>query len=196
MNKEQERKSISLLGKDTVEMLLQVHQDAMWMLENLGVGCKQPEIQEVFRRFEADGLAVVYEDRVFVTSEVVEKCLKTVPGLDDFFVPMNSFIIGGTAPYVYDDKTGNGGLMPTLEDVVRIAQIAEANSVVAGMGRGVKLKNEVEQMNIMAEHCSKPLYFAVTSDAALKRAQEIYRERKNIMIVFVEKECLKRWLRR
>jgi trimethylamine--corrinoid protein Co-methyltransferase len=188
MNEEQKSTSISLLGNDTVEMLLQVHQDAMWMLENLGVGCKQPEIQEVFSRFEADGLAVVYEDRVFVTSELVELCLKTVPGLDDFFVPMNSFFIGGTAPYVYDDKSGNGGLMPTPEHVVLISQIAEANPVVAGMGRGVKLKDEVQQMNIMAEHCSKPIYFAVTSDTALARAQEIYQERKNIMIVF----CLTR----
>ena len=188
MNEEQKSTSISLLGNDTVEMLLQVHHDAMWMLENLGVGCKQPETQAVFSKFEADGLAVVYEDRVFVTSELVELCLETVPGLDDFFVPMNSLFIGGTAPYVYDDKTGNGGLMPTPEHVVLISQIAEANSVVAGMGRGVKLKDEVQQMNIMAEHCSKPLYFAVTSDAALTRAQEIYQERKNIMIVF----CLTR----
>jgi trimethylamine--corrinoid protein Co-methyltransferase len=188
MNEEQKSTSISLLGNDTVEMLLQVHQDAIWMLENLGVGCKQPEIQEVFSKFEADGLAVVYEDRVFVTSELVALCLKTVPGLDDFFVPLNSFFIGGTAPYVYDDKNGNGGLTPTPEYVALISQTAEANSVVAGMGRGVKLKDEVQQMNIMAEHCSKPIYFAVTSDAALARAQEIYRERKNIMIVF----CLTR----
>ena len=188
MNEEQKSTSISLLGNDTVEMLLQVHHDAMWMLENLGVGCKQKEIQEVFSRFEADGLAVVYEDRVFVTSELAELCLKTVPGLDDFFVPMNSFFIGGTAPYVYDDKTGNGGLIPTPEHVVLISRIAEANPVVAGMGRGVKLKDEVQQMNIMAEHCSKPIYFAVTSDVALARAQEIFQERKNIMIVF----CLTR----
>jgi len=188
MNEEQKSTSISLLGNDTVEMLLQVHHDAMWMLENLGVGCKQPETQAVFSKFEADGLAVVYEDRVFVTSELVELCLETVPGLDDFFVPMNSFFIGGTAPYVYDDKSGNGGLMPTPEHVVLISQIAEANPVVAGMGRGVKLKDEVQQMNIMVEHCSKPIYFAVTSDAALARAQEIYQERKNIMIVF----CLTR----
>jgi trimethylamine:corrinoid methyltransferase-like protein len=52
------------------------------------------------------------------------------------------------------------------------------------MGRGIKLKDEVEQMNLMDAHCSKPLYFAVTSDAALARATEIYEQRKNIMIVF------------
>ena len=188
MNKEQVAKSKSLLGEDAVQMLIQVNQDAMWILENLGVGCKQPEIQEVFRQFEADGLAIVYEDRVFVTSGLVEQCLGTVPGVADFFVPRNSFFIGGTAPYVYDDKAGQGGVTPTAEHVAQIAQIAEENQVVAGIGRGIKLKDEVEQMNIMAENCSKPLYFAVTTDAALDRAKELHEARKNIMIVF----CLTR----
>lgn len=188
MNKEQVERSKSLLGDDTVEMLFQVHKDALWILENLGVGCKEPEIQGVFRQFESEGLAVVYEDRAYVMSGLVEKCLQSVPGLDEFFVPMNSFFIGGTAPYVYDDKAGHGGVAPTAEHVARIAQIAQENQVVAGMGRGIKLKDEVLQMNIMVEHCAKPVYFAVTSDASLARAKEIYEERKNIMIVF----CLTR----
>ena len=188
MNEQQVEKSTSLLGEGAVEMLLQVHQDALWILENLGVGCQQPEIQEVFRQFEADGLAVVYEDRVFVTSSLVEQCLQRAPGVSDFFVPRNSFFIGGTAPYVYDDDAGKGGLAPTPEHLIRITQIAEEHRMVAGMGRGIKLKDEVEQMNIMAENCTKPLYFAVTSDGALARAKEIHEQRKNIMIVF----CLTR----
>ncbi|MDY6952963.1 MAG: trimethylamine methyltransferase family protein, partial [Thermodesulfobacteriota bacterium] len=188
MNEQQVEKSRSLLGNGAVDMLFQVHQDALWILENLGVGCQQPDIQEVFRRFEADGLAVVYEDRVFVTSSLVEECLQQAPGVSDFFVPRNSFFIGGTAPYVYDDDAGKGGLAPTPEHLIRIAQIAEEHRMVAGMGRGIKLKDEVEQMNIMAEHCTKPLYFAVTSDGALARAKEIHEQRRNIMIVF----CLTR----
>jgi len=188
VNEKQAEKSKSLLGKNAVEMLLQVHQDALWILENLGVGCSQPEIQEVFQQFEADGLAVVYEGRVFVTSGLVKKCLEQAPGPADFFVPMNSFFIGGTAPYVYDDETGKGGLAPTPELLARITHIAEEHKVVAGMGRGIKLKDEVQQMNIMAENCTKPLYFAVTSDGALARAKEIHEQRKNIMIVF----CLTR----
>ena len=81
---------------------------------------------------------------------------------------MNSFFIGGTAPYVYDDEAGKGGVFPTTEHAIRIAQIAEGNDMIAGMGRGVKLKDEVLQMNIMAEYCSKPIYFAVTSDRSLE----------------------------
>jgi len=188
LNNVQVEKSKSVLGDSTVEMLLQCHQDALWTLENLGVGCKQPEMQQAFKKLEAEGLAAVYEDRIYLFGDVVENCLKTVPGVKDFFVPMRSFFIGGTAPYVYDDRKGEGGVTPTSEHVEQIARIAEMSHPVGGMGRGIKLKNEVEQMNIMSENCSKPLYFAVTSDASLARAKEIYEERKNIMIVF----CLTR----
>ena len=188
MNEEQIKRSKSLLGNDTVQMLFKVHEDALWMLENLGVGCKQPDMQAAFRKFENEGLAILYEDRIYITKDLVERCLTTVPGVADFFVPLNSFFIGGTAPYIYDDTKGEGGIMPTPDHVIRIAQIAEKSDSVAGMGRGVKLKDEVQQMSIMAEHCSKPLYFAVTSDAALERAKEIYQQRQDIQIVF----CLTR----
>jgi len=188
MNSDQIEQSKRLLGKPTVEMLMQVHQDAIWMLENIGVGCRQSGIQNVFQKFEEKGQAIVYEDRIYLTAELVEDCLSSVPGVTDFFVPRNSFFIGGTAPYVYDDVAGCGGIIPTADHVVSIARIAEENKVVAGMGRGVKLKDEIEQMNIMKENCTKPLYFAVTSDAALARAREIHAERGKIMIVF----CLTR----
>ncbi len=188
MREDQVAQSKAALGEDTVQMLLRVHEDALWILENLGVGCRQPDIQAAFKAYENDGLGFVYEDRIFVTRDLVQRCLKTVPGLDDFFVPQNSFFIGGTAPYVYDDQKGQGGIFPNTDYAKEIARIAQANDAVAGMGRGIKLKDEVEQMSLMSEICSKPLYFAVTSDAALARAQEIHQQRKDIMIVF----CLTR----
>ncbi len=187
-NQDQVRISTEKLGAPTVDMLRRTHEDALWILENLGVGCKQPEIQAAFRRFEEEGLAFLHEDRIYVTPDLVNRCLETVPGLDSFFVPRNSFFIGGTAPYIYDDTAGQGGVMPTEDHVVRIAKIARESPMVAGMGRGVKLKDEVVQMDIMNKYCSKPLYFAVTSDRALERASEIYTTRKDIMIVF----CLTR----
>lgn len=188
MKEERVKHSKAVLGDTVVEMLLRVHQDALWILENLGVGCKEPDLLQAFRAREEEGLAVVYDDRVYLMSPLVEACLATVPGVDDFFVPLDSFFIGGTAPYVYDDAAGKGGLAPTADHVVRIARTAEESPVVAGMGRGIKLKDESVQMSLMAEHCSKPLYFAVTSDASLARAAELYETRKNLMVVF----CLTR----
>ena len=188
MNKEQVEQSKSLLGMNTVEMLMQTHQDALWMLENLGVGCRQPKILEAFQQHVEDGRAIIYEDRVYITTDLVEHCLLTVPGVSDFFVPRNSFFIGGTAPYVYDDVAGVGGIIPNNEHVAMIARIAEENAVVAGMGRGIKLNDEIEQMNIMVENCTKPLYFPVTSDLSLERAKEIDADRGKIMALF----CLTR----
>lgn len=191
MNTDQIAASTSLLGQSTVDMLFQVHEDALWMLENMGVGCVQPEMQDAFRRYEADGKAIIFEDRVYITTDLVRECLARVPGIEGFFVPRNSFFIGGTAPYVYDDIARQGGLEPTTADVARIAAIAEANAGVAGMGRGVKLKDEVTQMDTMVENCSKPLYFAVTSDRSLERAKEIHAQRGKEMIVFcLTRPCL------
>ena len=191
MNSAQIETSKSLLGRPTVDMLLQVHEDALWMLENLGVGCAQPDMLAAFQPYESDGKAIVYQNRVYVTQELVGECLAKVPGIDDFFVPRNSFFVGGTAPYVYDDVAGQGGVMPTAADVARIAAIAEASPVVAGMGRGLKLKDEVEQMETMTAHCSKPMYYAVTTDRALEKARAIHAQRGREMVVFcLTRPCL------
>ncbi len=188
MNLEQMEASRALLGSATVDMLMKVHDDALWMLENMGVGCKQPDMLEAFRQYEADGKAIVYDNRVYITSDLVKACLAKVPGIERFFVPRNSFFVGGTAPYVYDDNAGVGGVLPTLDHVRRIAQIAEAHPIVAGMGRGLKLKDEVAQIDVMVEHCTKPLYYAVTSERTLEHSKQIYRQRGKEMIVF----CLTR----
>jgi len=187
-NKEQVMTSTHVLGKQTVDMLHQVHQDALWVLENMGVACVHPEIVGAFRRFEADGKAIFYENRIFITGDLVNECLCTVPAGVGFFVPRNSLFIGGRAPFVYDDNAGKGGVLPTLEDVERIAKIAEANAVVAGMAGGVFLKDGLSQINTIAEHCSKPLLLAVTSDASLERVKELHKERGNVMVTF----CLTR----
>ncbi len=184
MNQNQIENSKRSLGDETVDMLLKVHEDALWMLENMGVGCKQPDILKAFAHYEEQGLAVVYDERVYVMTDLVNQCLATTPSLDDFFVPRNSFFVGGTAPYIYDDAKGEGGVMPTADHAEKIARIAQDTDIIAGMGRGIKLKNESEQMSIMSRTCSKPLYFAVTSDESLETAKEIFKTRQDIMIVF------------
>ena len=187
-NKSQVIASTQVLGKATVEMLFQVHQDALWMLENMGVGCLQPEIVDAFRRYETDGKAIAYENRIYITGDLVKECLATVPGLDQFFVPRNSLFIGGRAPYVYDDSMGKGGVLPELDHMERIAKISEANPIVAGMGPGLKLTDELSQINAIVEHCSKPSYFSVTTNRSLERVKEIQKERDKVMVTF----CLTR----
>ncbi|MFP4391299.1 MAG: hypothetical protein ACOC43_01845 [Desulfohalobiaceae bacterium] len=116
--------------------------------------------------------------------ELVQECLEQTPGLDSFFVPKNSFFIGGTAPYTYDDENGQGGIMPTAEHLREIARIAELSSSVSGMGKGVKLKDELEQLEIMLQECSKSAYLGLQSRQGIERAREIHAQRKNLMVVF------------
>ncbi len=184
MNLEQVKTSTKLFGSATVEMLMRSNEDACWILENLGVGCKQPDMISAFKSYEEQGLAIVHENRIYVTKQLVDQCLESVPKVSEFFVPLNSYFIGGTAPYIYDDEKKQGGVIPTADHVIEIAKIAEQRTAVGGMGRAVKLKNEVEQMSLMDQYCSKPLYFAVTGEDSLKRAIELHEKRGNIMIVF------------
>lgn len=187
-NKDQVNESNELFGPATVDMLAQVHQDGLWVLENLGMRCTNTSIVDAFRQYEAEGRALFYEDRIYITGDLVKECLSKVPGIDKFFIPRNSFFVGGRAAFIYDDVKGERGLIPTSDHMVHIAKIAQANQIVTGMGPGIAMADEVAQMNIMAEYCSKPIYFSVSSDPAVKRARELQRSHGDIMVSF----CLTR----
>lgn len=184
VNASQIETSRAALGNDTVEMLLQVHRDALWVLENLGVGCRRPDIVNAFARFEESGDAILHGDRIYPMEDLVLRSLKTVPGIADFFAPHDSFFIDGTAPHVYDDLKRKGGLTPSAGHVIRIAKMADKSRAVAGTGRGVTLKDDGLQMGLMAEYCAKPLCLKVSGEAALERALEIHHSRRNIMVDF------------
>jgi len=187
-NKEQVKISGQLFGEDAVDMLARAHEDALWMLENIGVHCTNPVMVDIFSQFEADGKAIVHENRIYITDELVKECLAKVPGMDNFFVPRNSFFVGGRAAYVHDDAQGKGGIIPTPHHMERIAKISQENDIVAGMGPGIMMADEVNQMEIMDRYCSKPIFFSVSSDRAVERAKQLHKSRGNIMISF----CLTR----
>ena len=99
-------------------------------------------------------------------------------------MPRNSLFIGGRAPFVYDDATGRGSLSPTLEHLVKIAKIAEASAIVAGMGAGIVLKDEIAQIETMASHCTKPLLVPAGSSQALQAATHLQAQGRMVMATF------------
>lgn len=187
-NSDQVAASTQVLGHATVAMLAQVHQDALWMLENLGIACTHPAMVELFSPLEADGKAIVFDNRIYITEGLVEACLAGVPGIDAFFVPRQSLFIGGRAPFIYDDAAGRGGVPPTLEHVARIAEIAEVSPIAAGMGAGVVLKDEAAQIQTMAARCTKPLLVPQGSPASLQAAKQLQAQGRRLMATF----CLTR----
>lgn len=176
-------KTVSASPLDNHPIIDRIHDDALRILEEVGVKCVSPEVRQIF---EDTGLAAYDEStyHIHVLRPLVEQALTTVPKRGAFWVPENSFGIGGTAPFVYDDTTGNL-IQPTLEHLAHIARIAEASDVVGFLARGVLIvKKEVEVMETLIANTRKPIYVAALSEAGIAKAKEIHTSRGNIVVQF------------
>ena len=170
-------------GQETRRMLTRVHQDALRILEEVGGRCTSLEVQNLL----VDTGLAAYDDttgHLHVLAPLVEQALATTPGRDAYWIPPNSFGVGGTAPFIHDDRSGEL-LAPTLTDVARIAQIVDQAQPVNFMARGVLVPgHEVDVMDTMIAHCRKPIYAGATTEAGIQRAKEIHESRGNITVQF------------
>jgi len=168
---------------NNLELLDHIHGDALRVLEEVGVKCTSVEIRKIF---EDTGLAAFDEStgHIHVLTALVEQALVTAPKRDQYWIPENSFGVGGTAPFVYDDETGEL-IEPTIAHLVRIAKIVDKSDEINFMARGVLLKGrEVEVMNAIIENCRKPIYVAAVTEEGIARVYEIHRTRGNITVQF------------
>jgi len=168
---------------DQLPLLDRIHTDALQVLGQVGVNCENTEIRSIF---EATGMAAYDETtgHLYVLPPLVEQALTTMPKRDQYWIPENSFGIGGTAPFVHNDTTGEL-LQPTFEHLTDICKIAEKSNEVAFMGRGVLIpKQEVKVMELMTEYFSKPVYMAAVTEAGIAKAEDIHNTRGNITIPF------------
>ncbi len=167
----------------THDYLERIHKDAMQVLEEVGVKCASPEIRQIF---EETGLAA-FDDttgHIHVLTPLVEQALSTAPKRDQYWIPENAFGVGGTAPFVFDDQTGEL-VEPTFDHLVKIAKIVNEADVVQFMARGVLIKKqEVKVMNTIIENCHKPVYVAAVTEEGIARAEEIHKTRGNFTIQF------------
>lgn len=167
----------------TQDYLESIHKDALQVLEEVGVKCASPEIRQIF---EETGLAA-YDDttgHIHVLTPLVEQALRTAPKRDQYWIPENAFGVGGTAPFVYDDQTGDL-VEPTFDHLVKIAKIVNEADVVQFMARGVLIKKqEVKVMNTIIENCHKPVYVAAVTEEGMARAEEIHKTRGKFTVQF------------
>lgn len=160
-----------------------VHTDALTVLEETGVHCRDEAVRQLF---EDTGLAAFDDStgHIHVLPELVAQALTTAPPRSDFFIPENAFGIGGTAPFVFDDMTEDL-VPPTLAHLAEIAKIADRSAAVAFMARGVLIPGqEVAVMDTITAHCRKPVYVAAVTDAGQERAAALHRERGRLTVQF------------
>jgi trimethylamine---corrinoid protein Co-methyltransferase len=170
---------------DTIEtqLLDRIHRDALGVLEEVGVKCASLEVRKIF---EDTGLAAYDETtgHLHVLSPLVEQALAQAPKREQYWIPENAFGVGGTAPFVYDDESGQL-VEPTFDHLTRIARIANGADTVAFMARGVLIKKEeVKVMDAIIENCRKPVYVAAVTEAGIEQAQEIHLKRGGITVQF------------
>jgi len=161
------------------ELVEKIHQDAL----TVGVRCISAEVRRIF---EETGWAAFDETtgHLHVLSALVEQAVTQTPKRDRYWIPQNAFGVGGTAPFVYDDVTGQL-VEPTFEHLARIARIVQEADVVDFMARGVLIRNqEVPVMDTIIENCRKPIYVAAVTEAGITRAEEIHRSRGGITVQF------------
>jgi trimethylamine:corrinoid methyltransferase-like protein len=152
-------------------------------LEEVGVKCVSSETRQIF---EDTGLAAFDETtgHIHVLSTLVEQALNMAPKRDQYWIPENSFGVGGTAPFVYDDQSSDL-VEPTFDHLVRIARVVNEADVVQFMARGVLIKKqEVKVMDTIIENCHKPVYVAAVSDEGIARAEEIHKTRGDFTVQF------------
>ncbi|HKK99696.1 MAG TPA: trimethylamine methyltransferase family protein [Desulfotignum sp.] len=165
------------------EYLDQIHQDALRVLEETGVRCSSPEVRQIL---EGTGMAA-YDDtteHLHVLSPLVEQALTDTPKRDQYWIKENSFGVGGTAPFVHDDTTGEL-IQPTFDHIAQIARIVNQTDVIDFMARGVLVpKQEVKVMETIIENCDKPVYAAAVSEAGIEKARQIHETRGGFTIQF------------
>jgi len=179
-NKRENTKEICL---EEMELLDMIHQDALRVLEETGVKCDSREVRQIF---ESTGLAAFDDStgHIHVLKPLVGQALNTAPKRDQYWIPENSFGVGGTAPFVFDDRTGEL-IEPTFEHLARIAKIVDKADVVNFMARGVLLRDqETKVMDTIIENCRKPIYVAAVTDEGIARAKEIHETRGDITVQF------------
>jgi trimethylamine--corrinoid protein Co-methyltransferase len=164
-------------------LLDRIHRDSLTVLEEVGVKCQSTTIRKIF---EDTGLAAYDEStgHLHVLTSLVEQALNEAPGREQYWIPENSFGVGGTAPFVYDDRTGEL-VEPTFEHLSKIASIVEQSDAVKFMARGVLIKKqEVKVMDTIIENCRKPIYVAAVTPEGIARAKEICETRGGLTVQF------------
>ena len=171
---------MDLIDNDFLE---KTHHDAFRVLEEVGVKCDSKEVRRIF---EDTGMAAFDDStgHIHVLRPLVEQALNTVPKRDQYWIPENSFGVGGTAPFVYDNETEEL-VEPTFDHLARIASIANEADVINFMARGVLIKNqEVKVIDTIIENCHKPIYVAAVTEAGIARVQEVHKTRGKITVQF------------
>lgn len=151
-----------------------IHEEATWLLENLGVEVKN---ERILNTFDSSGLTV-YDSvtkRVHIFKELVKACVETVPKKDKFPVPNNSFVGGGVAAYI---KRGDDYITPITKihvaDMMHMAESFKIPCMFKGASQIFNWQEEEHQLKYMREFFSGLLYVRAETQIGISKCLEDY----------------------
>ena len=175
--------SAALIGEDRVTVLRQIIRDALRVVEEVGFLCPSEEVKEIL---EGSGLAAFDQTtgHMHIVQELVERALLCTPKRADFWLPMESFGVGGTAPYLLQDETGEL-VNATIHDIERLGHIVEESEAITFSGRGVMLHHRNrEAIERLAMTTGKTIYVGVHTAEEVAFLDEVHRTRGKVMAVW------------
>jgi len=151
-----------------------MHEEACWLLENVGVRMNHPYLNKVL---EDTGYAGFdgSSGRMHILRPLVDWALEQAPKRSAHPVPSKSFCGGGTAPHVRE----NGHLVEAdlYKHVTEIAKIAEGEglpSIFRGCGGAHNTYEDTEQIKVLRENFSRYIMLYVATEEGVKACKEEY----------------------
>ncbi|MFW5895321.1 MAG: trimethylamine methyltransferase family protein [archaeon] len=151
-----------------------IHDEACWVLENVGVETKN---KKVIDTFEQSGLAG-YDSknkRVYILKDLIKSSMENVPKRHKFPVQDNSFGGGGVAAFV---KRGDDYITPITEihvaDIMNTAEEFNIPFMFKGVSNKFGTMEEEKQIEIMRKYYSGMLYVRAETRGGLEKCLEEY----------------------
>lgn len=151
-----------------------MHEEACWLLENVGVRMHHPYLIKVLEDTGYAGFDGT-SNRIHLLRPLVDWAVDQAPKRSAHPVPSKSFCGGGTAPFIRD----NGNLVPAdvHQHVAAIAQIAEREgipSIFRGAGGMHNSFEDIEQIRVLREHYSRYIMLYVATEEGVQACVREY----------------------
>ena len=153
-----------------------IHDEACWLLENVGVGMND---QRTIDLFESTGLAGYDKSnkRMYILNDLIKSCLGCVPKRNKFPVPENSLGGGGVAAYI---KRGDDYIVPVTEihvaDMMNTAEEFNVPFMFKGASRKFDWEEESKQIKEIRKYYSGMLYIRAETQTGLEKCLEEYED--------------------
>ncbi|MFW6246651.1 MAG: trimethylamine methyltransferase family protein [bacterium] len=151
-----------------------IHDDARYVLENIGVGAKS---QKIIDTFEGSYMAGYDSSigRIYILKDLINCCIDSAPKRSKHPVPEHSFGGGGVAAFL---EQGDDYITPNVNthtaEIFRIANEFNIPFMFKGCSAKQTPEEEVRQLEVMRDYYDEYIYTRVETPQGIEKALQDY----------------------